>query len=253
MPGASAAQGDQEPAQEETAELMADALPKLREAVKEAHPTDEEPPEEVLCKFLRGCKYNPEKAAKRYGVYRETRAKLFPDQPAHGKLTPDEDLQTVLKMGFIRILPGAKDRCGRQCIYMMPSRMDFSGGKTPARFARCVFYQMETVLEDVETQRNGITMLSNGMGAGRANFSRDVVREILHVIQDCMPLRLGNILMNNEPFFFKIVFKVISLFMKDKMRRRIVILGTDRERLAEYLPKESTPVELDGTYEVPEP
>lgn len=48
-----------------------------------------------------------------------------------------------------------------------------------------------------------------------------------------MPLRLGNILMNNEPFFFKIVFKVISLFMKDKMRRRIVILGTDRERLAE--------------------
>lgn len=86
-------------------------------------------------------------------------------------------------MGFIRILPGAKDRCGRQCIYMMPSRMDFSGGKTPARFARCVFYQMETVLEDVETQRNGITMVSNGMGAGRANFSRDVVREILHVIQ----------------------------------------------------------------------
>lgn len=64
MPGASAAQGDQEPAQEETAELMADVLPKLREAVKEAHPTDEEPPEEVLCKFLRGCKYNPEKAAK---------------------------------------------------------------------------------------------------------------------------------------------------------------------------------------------
>lgn len=60
--------GNQEAPLEETDSLMADVVPKLRHLVKaeraKAESTTALPPDEVLCMFLRGCKYNPEKAAK---------------------------------------------------------------------------------------------------------------------------------------------------------------------------------------------
>jgi hypothetical protein len=48
-------------------------------------------------------------------------------------------------------------------------------------------------------------------------------------------MRVGNILICNQPFMFGVIFKIIRLFMKEKMRQRVVMIGSDVGKLAEYV------------------
>lgn len=54
-------------------------------------------------------------------------------------------------------------------------------------------------------------------------------------MQDCLPVRVGNILINNQGMMFSIFFKIVRLFIKEKLRKRIVLLGTNREALQQYV------------------
>eukprot|EP00036_Acanthoecidae_sp_10tr_P001928 CAMPEP_0182944554 /NCGR_PEP_ID=MMETSP0105_2-20130417/54118_1 /TAXON_ID=81532 ORGANISM="Acanthoeca-like sp., Strain 10tr" /NCGR_SAMPLE_ID=MMETSP0105_2 /ASSEMBLY_ACC=CAM_ASM_000205 /LENGTH=257 /DNA_ID=CAMNT_0025084491 /DNA_START=155 /DNA_END=928 /DNA_ORIENTATION=+ len=255
---ADAASGvDQAPALDETPELLASLLPKVRAAIAAApsHAEASSPeklPDEFLARFLRGSKYNSEKAAKRYVMYARKRAELFPDQPAIGPIVPDAELTKTLQLGIVRPLGGV-DVAGRRVLLAMPGRLDFTDGEQPARFARAIFYRIEQCIEtSVETQRVGICLLQDATGMSRSKFRRNVVREVLHVIQDCLPIRVGRILIVNQPWIFSILFGIIKLFLKEKMRRRVVVLGTDREALAQYLSHENTPEQLGGSLVVPE-
>ena len=49
--------------------------------------------------------------------------------------------------------------------------------------------------------------------------------------------------------FFSFFFSIVSVFLKDKLRSRIVFLGTDHAALGRWIPAASVPRELGGELE----
>jgi hypothetical protein len=60
------------------------------------------------------------------------------------------------------------------------------------RYARTVFFLIDTALEsDVDTQREGITIVQDMAGVARANFSRETMKRIMHLVQVCVAVLFG--------------------------------------------------------------
>ena len=88
---------------------------------------------------------------------------------------------------------------------------------------------IETLLEDEETQINGIVIIADFRGFGFAQargLQPMVFRNYANILLNCFPVRIKGIHVIEQPRVFTVVFAIISQFMKEKLRKRVYLHGS---------------------------
>ena len=76
-------------------------------------------------------------------------------------------------------------------------------------------------MEDVVTQRGGLVFVYNMYGSKYGNFDYDLSQKMLTLLKGCYPARLKKVLIVTAPLWFKAPFKVLRLFVREKLRDRV--------------------------------
>ena len=106
---------------------------------------------------------------------------------------------------------------------------------------------LDVALEDPLTQRSGLVFIYNMTGSKYANFDYDLSQKILTLLKGCYPARLKKVLIVTAPLWFKAPFKVLRLFVREKLRDRVFTVSSPQ--LVTHIPMEALPKCLGGSVE----
>jgi tyrosine-protein phosphatase non-receptor type 9 len=110
-----------------------------------------------------------------------------------------------------------------------------------------VVYQLDVAMEDPLTQRAGLVFIYNMAGSKYANFDYDLSQKILTLLKGCYPARLKKVLIVTAPLWFKAPFKVLRLFVREKLRDRVFTVSMPQ--LVTQVPAEALTPGLGGVTE----
>lgn len=92
-------------------------------------------------------------------------------------------------------------------------------------FLAGAFLVLDEAIRSVDTQYNGVVLLTDCEGFGIAQFrtiSVHRLRGIAGILQDSYPMRFKKIHVVNNPFLFTSVYYAIRPFLKKKMNERVL-------------------------------
>ena len=204
----------------------------LLSTYKQQYPDDQlgerEQSDGFLLRFLRARKFDVDRACKimhNYVHRREAFKEVF-DKVDHPQL-----LKSFLDTRFLTVLEGR----GRNESALMFLRPSF-GCSSPVLIdmIACMIITMEKVLDKEENQIHGITVIDD-LNYVSVQLVRQLdpstARKMFAVVQETLPIRLKNVCMLNEALLFDVFFAVAKPFMKEKTRKRMVLVGTTWETL----------------------
>ena len=112
---------------------------------------------------------------------------------------------------------------------------------------KLLFYTLNWLtLTHEAVQRDGVALLADWSGFSMSNFNPALPQTMLKVVQEIMPLRLKAIYIVNQPFMFSVILSVVQVFMQQKIRQRLHILG-DAAKLKGFIDDSSIPISLGGS------
>ncbi|XP_039724790.1 alpha-tocopherol transfer protein [Pteropus medius] len=107
----------------------------------------------------------------------------------------------------------------------------------------------ELIVQEVETQRNGIKAVFDLEGwhfSHAFQITPSVAKKIAAVLTDSFPLKVRGIHLINEPIIFHAVFSMVKPFLTEKIKGRIHMHGTNyKESLLQHFP-DILPLEYGG-------
>ena len=107
-----------------------------------------------------------------------------------------------------------------------------------------VVYQLDVALEDEKTQRAGIVFIYNMSSSKYSNFDYELSQKILGLLKGAYPARLKKVLIVTAPLWFKAPFRILRLFVREKLRDRVFMLNVTQLPL--HIPRDALPYELGG-------
>jgi len=110
-----------------------------------------------------------------------------------------------------------------------------------------VIHQLDIALEDTQTQRSGLIFVYNMYGSKYSNFDYDLSQKMLTLLKGCYPARLKKVLIVTAPLWFRAPFKVLRLFVREKLRDRVYTVSIPQ--LVQHVPAANLPKELGGTHD----
>lgn len=110
-----------------------------------------------------------------------------------------------------------------------------------------IVYQLDSSLEDITTQRNGIVFIYNMSNSDYSNFDFELCQKILNLLKGAYPAKLKKVLIVSPPLWFKAPFHLLRLIVREKLRDRVWMLRGDQ--LTEHIPSNCLTPELGGAYE----
>lgn len=111
-----------------------------------------------------------------------------------------------------------------------------------------VVYQMDVALDDYKTQRSGIIFIYNMSGSKYSNFDYELSQKILSLLKGAYPARLRKVLIVMAPLWFKAPFRILQLFIREKLRDRVHMVN--QSQLLHHIPAELIPEELGGPLKI---
>lgn len=111
-----------------------------------------------------------------------------------------------------------------------------------------VVYQMDVALDDYKTQRSGIIFIYNMSGSKYSNFDYELSQKILSLLKGAYPARLRKVLIVTAPLWFKAPFRILQLFIREKLRDRVHMVNLSQ--LQHHIPAELIPEELGGPLKI---
>jgi len=108
-----------------------------------------------------------------------------------------------------------------------------------------IVYQLDSALEDVVTQRNGIVFIYNMHDSDYSNFDYELCQKILDLLKGAYPAKLKKVLIVSPPLWFRAPFHLLRLIVREKLRDRVWLLKIDQ--LKEHLLENVLTPELGGT------
>ena len=225
----------------ETPERIADGLvrfenelrrlpPKARQWVDQAlaHDAPLAQSDSFRLAFLRTEVFEADRAAARFARFWETRVGLFgPEGAFQHPLTQrvaqgDDGDGATLRLGYARTVPGH------------PRVLVFDPARTVPNYsveavARSVRYVFETAtFQCEELSRTGSICLVD-FGTIRW-FDHKLVRRLIHVVENCVPMRTSKILIINPPSrVVKYFVNLLKMCLKAKLRDRIHVVSTSEK------------------------
>ncbi|XP_013403670.1 tyrosine-protein phosphatase non-receptor type 9 isoform X1 [Lingula anatina] len=158
----------------------------------------------------------------------------------------DKSVQVELLSLKFTILP-ARDSSGA-AIALFTARYHNPASTSHQAVLKALMFQLDSALESTETQRNGLVFIYDMTGSKYSNFDYDLSIKILDLLKGGFPARLKKVLVVTAPLWFKAPFKILRLFVRQKLRDRVFTVNSPQ--LTDHIPVESLPKQLGGTLDV---
>ncbi|XP_071526872.1 retinol-binding protein pinta-like isoform X8 [Panulirus ornatus] len=201
----------------------------------------------TILRFLRGCKFSLERTKEKLDMYYTCKT-LCPEWYKN-RDPQDKKLRSILELGEFLPLPGY-DRQGRKVIIIRAAVHDPETTTMDEVFKATNFINDILWLEDEQMSITGTVQLldlERATAAHAMQMTPSLVKKAMTIWQEGYPVRPKGLNYINTPAAFDTVFNIFKSFMKEKMKRRVHIHGSDLESLYKEVPKEVLPVEYGGT------
>ncbi|EGX89635.1 CRAL/TRIO domain protein [Cordyceps militaris CM01] len=181
---------------------------------------------ECLLRYLRATKWQVDDAGRRLRATLGWRREYGLDDFSADYVSPEQATGKQIIVGY--------DRAGRPCQYLNPGRQNTDASP---RQIHHLFYMVERVADMMPPGVEQLSLMINFKPSKkRQNTSVPVstAREVLHILQNHYPERLGKALIINVPWivwgFFKIITPFIDPVTRDKLKFN--------EDMTQYVPAE---------------
>jgi len=154
------------------------------------------------------------------------------------------EVADFLATGAVISIPANRDKQGRKMIFVNPARLTSETDSSIAR-AKSFMFLMEKEVTSVQSQRNGFVVILDMAGCSPTAFDRASLKLLMSIFEESFPARFKQIYLVNTPWWLSIVYAVVQLFLKPKLRERIVRLKT-QEELREHVEESELPISLGG-------
>ncbi|XP_074110376.1 protein tyrosine phosphatase Meg2 [Cotesia typhae] len=193
-------------------------------------------------KFLTARKFEVPRALALYEQHEATRrreglATLHPTQ---------EPLLSELRTGKFTVLP-SRDGTGA-AIAIFTAHLHLPQCTTHQTTLQGVVYQLDAALESADTQKHGLVFIYDMSDSKYQNFDYDLSQKILTLLKGGYPAKLKKVLIVTAPLWFKAPFKILRLFVREKLRDRVFTVSIPQLTL--HIPRDSLPQRLGGTLEI---
>lgn len=189
-------------------------------------------------KFLMARKFDLDRSLALYDAHESTRFR-----EGLTNFDPDkEPLKSELESGKFTVLP--KRDANGAAIAMFTACKHLPNVTSHQITLQGVVYQLDIALEDIETQRSGIVFIYNMFNSRYANFDYELSQKILGLLKGAYPARLKKVLIVTAPLWFKAPFRILRLFVREKLRDRVFMINIPQ--LSDHIPLSSLPIELGG-------
>ncbi|XP_028137300.1 alpha-tocopherol transfer protein-like [Diabrotica virgifera virgifera] len=227
----------------ETPEVFKRELAALRRMVENDINLTVPNTDEFLTRFLRARKCDSTKAfhmLQRYFLMKIKCPELFQcPLPSECGTMFELQAQTMLS---------SRDQLGRRVYIIRVDNFD-STKVTIDDVFRTNVLALEQVVREAETQVAGIVVILDMAGLSLQHakfFTPYYAKKMVELVQETFPLRFKGFHIVNEPFYFDAVVAVLKPFLKDKIRKRIILHGSDLSSLQAFIPTEILPSEFGG-------
>ena len=194
---------------------------------------------EVALKFNLGRKFVPEKVEACYRNYQKTVLEHHFDTITVADVLDELRTQKLY-------VPGTRDRNGA-ALFVINANKHVPGQFPQEQTLKLAFYMGELLTASPKTAQVGVTIISNMEGMEWANFDNQFQRTIINFFQSNIPARVKNILLYKSPWWVSMLVKMVSPFLKQKMRERVHIL--EEGQLEQFIDKDQIPMDLGGTFQ----
>ena len=200
-----------------------------------------------LLRFLRARKFYVDRATLLYCNYYKFRHKY-----AHllGDMHP-RAVDHVLRSGVMGVTD-LRRRDGSVAIQLCLARWDSDTVPFTDNFKTMILL-LEKLIEDEENQVHGFTIINNALDISFSTIFKlsqtEQVRKGVfpELLQDSFPGRFKGMHLVNQPWYISLVLGIIRPFMKQKMRDRLFLHGTDYTSMYEHFDPELLPPSLGGS------
>jgi hypothetical protein len=81
--------------------------------------------------------------------------------------------------------------------------------------------QLDVATESLDVQQNGLNFIYDMQTCSASQFDMNLSKKILKLLQGGYPAMVKNIYIISAPKWFKIAYKVLSIFLSRKLRDRV--------------------------------
>lgn len=154
-----------------------------------------------------------------------------------------EPLQSELLTGKFTILP--KRDSTEAAIAVFTAHKHIPANSTHQTTLQGVVYQLDCALQNPTTQKAGIVFIYDMSNSKYSNFDYDLSQKILTLLKGGYPAKLKKVLIVTAPLWFKAPFKILRLFVREKLRERVYTVSV--AQLSSHIPRDSLPTQLGGS------
>ncbi|GJQ82976.1 hypothetical protein Trydic_g15796 [Trypoxylus dichotomus] len=200
--------------------------------------------DEFLLRFLRARKFDSRKAfemIQRYYLMKLKCPELF-------RCPLPSECEAVFQLQAQNML-SKRDQFGRRVYIIRVDNFDSSRATIDEIFRTNVL-ALEHMARETETQIAGLVVVldMSGLALNHAKFFTPYyAKKTVQLVQETFPLRFKGFHIINEPFYFDAIMAVLKPFLKEKMKKRIYLHGSDVTSLHAFIGPEILPAEYGGT------
>ena len=180
--------------------------------------------------------------------------RVIPLYRAYREVVKERGLETLTATDVLPELktqkmytPGSRDK-GGAALFVVRAKKHVIGQFPPEQTIRLAFYLGEAITANRKTQARGVTLLLDLDGMEWATFDPAFMAEIINFFQNHIPAAVKNILIWRAPWWIKSAVKIVSPFLKEKMRNRIKLCD-NLFALESYVAQDQLPLDFGGKLE----
>jgi hypothetical protein len=228
-----------------------DPVAELKKAILASNDASDPPfllPDQDLYRFAACRGFDIESATKRYLKF----IKLFREFDLSFEET--QDVTKGLNTGVI--FCGQFDNKGHPLIAALPRNLDWNKVSAKEMQKTWFFCVWKALCSSPLAQSEGIVLVVVARGVGISLFNREFHGFVAKAVQECMPMKILNFFIVNQPWFFSgVIWPLISQLFSAKIRQRVVMVGRNFELMKELVSLDSIPPALhqDLTIQDPQP
>ena len=195
-----------------------------------------------MIRFLRAKKYNQAKALETLMNYHVQRQE-WPEM--YEKINNPILVKHVLEKGVICPLQG-RAKNGSLVMLMRPG---LNKCNDMIEIVAAVNITVDKLLDEEDNQVYGVVVIND-----LAYLNMEIVKQMspllamrfTKIMQESLPLRIKSVNFTNEPKIFDIMFAIVHPLLKEKLKKRLRLHGTDFTNLYEVVDKTNLPFMFAG-------